>query len=1254
MKKSPYKDFSNFTSKEWTGDGFSPDEGIQDQEDASKYGKNKEFEYSRKHIFPGFVTVLDIFKSSKEESLSILQKLSDNKWIDSKTVSILCDFVLYNPYIETFAYVQVLFLFSKTGSISPKLQIFNIDLNYYGNSGLFIFRAALEGIFIILLSLYIIQQPFSIYTTYAKVYDEFQEDEYAKSKLQENNEKEEKSTVGKIFLCISNFLCNNLKLAFTVIYVHLTSLWNLLDMLNIILALVNLIYWIKFIVTYAQVNISPRMFLHTETSDEFYTYTQLLYTNKSLCSYSLIITFIRVLKYLNAIFERVSVLFGTLARAGPEVCYFIILLIFMMTPFVLYVYIFFGSQSKAYSSLTLVFSKLFFFMNWWYISFDSLLKYDLIAGLFIFTIFMICIVFILMNIFVGILLMAFRAENKLFKYKHNGRDSDGSKISYGIEEHWILSVYKWILAIMGRLYGRYEKMKNELEAKDKRFEYKLRKLKDESEEFNTEYNPLKSFSSEKNRIPLTSLFIEEKANIERDRRCGMIFYKGLTHVAFMSILIIILTLQLKIGLGAAIVRQAKEKLLFDVKFKVEGGTGSEPTFIKIVDFEYYAYWIEYAFPSFLEDSYNNKTLFKNLIGNEFRITFRQGKLLDGKTNLDMMSERIMQDSDLSNAHLSGERTESIVGNDSGVVYNYSSSGGYNNKGGYTEYWNASYSSLVNETFEFIHDGVIGPDTWLFAIEFIEYDLSSNMYLYNTIVMKSFATGKIIQQLRFNPLPTGIYSSPTDFVRLILEVIFLILLGYFILRYFIEFQEKWRDYDAWLEKEYMHFTPLQIYQRNQKCPEFLRKLKYVFSIFRVIDLLSYSFALTAIVYWIIFVSNSVKINRAMPYNHNDYDFLTDIPKNIQIFSNYINFSSLTLVFLAFRLLENLQFAGNMRTLTSTIFNAQEDLFYFIIIFASLLIGFAGMVNIAFGEIDANFSSVGQALQSCYIMLIRQFEISGILDDNLISASIFVFSFMILFSYVLLNVFFAILKNAFSQAKEDFTKIEEGVRKKNVILCCFLPNHEEKNDEQNNLKQISLRDLLRELNGLNFIVTNVHSSLRWWADNQAEFIKREIEGRAASKRDLKRRIMIVHENCIQTNPKALDAAGERKKFMQYLRISNQYMKYQVDAIEKEMENLEKDIQFKTKEYFQEKENAYQAENIVEEVDRALCTNFKFLEELEKKNRREKYSFIEEKNKVLEPKQKKDKKKTMKIFSERVCTKGDDKENINTELMWTEEKK
>ncbi len=1208
-KSSYYNDFQNFDPEIWRGPGFDVDSGSTDDEDTSAYGPNSMYTYTDSYEMNGFITLVDIFGNSQEVSVDTMTALENNNWVDNKTRSILVDFVLYNPYVEIYTYVHASLIFRITGGVVSTLDLYNVNKSYYTSKGTDVFRTICEIIFVVLLIVYILQQPLWIYATYRKVKAEIEdetlvEEGYAKACEQAAGVSQRKKSGEGVLSGVSGAMAGKLRLFFWVLYVHFTSLWNVLDMLGIALSFTSFVYWVVFISHQNSYTITTSSFQNPVIIDKLYTASKLLYTNRYICAFNLIIISIRILKYLGFVFERVTVLFGALDRAKSNIFYFLILILTVMFSFILFVFIYFGPNEEIYSSFTRAMTCLFQFMNWWYSSFDDLIDFDIVTGSILFVVFMIVVVFILLNMFVGFLLKSYKEANEELTNRLNGCDDNGKKVVFEITVHWTIKLQKLIYNTLAVVSAKYRVKKEKIEEEHRRFTAILKQTKDESTEFDREYNMLESFSQEKNKLPLTSYYIEEKANLERDRRCGRIFYSTIIFLAFTVIYIVLLSVQLRIGTGHSLVASTQDKVINDpiVQF-IDVNSTQEYRLDGIADLEYLTRWISAGMPLIAASITTSNNTFGYLVGDEFKITVRLGQNLHGKSQLDPAFVRLDDDGVLNTAQAKGERTDYIVAKNNN--YRYSSDGGYLGYGGYMTYWDANSTLMAGEAANFVADAIVGPDMWMFTVEFVTYTPTVNLFVYNAIIIKTYNSGRIVSELRSNPLHVPESSSSAGSAIIVLEVIFILYLIYYMFDYVTAFIYKWRDYTNWIEAEATYLTSLQLYQRGQKCPEIMRQLKYILNMYRIIDALFFIFSVLSIAYWFAFLSISNGIQRTMPYNHFQYDVHTKARQIADCQHYYINYSSITLIIIAVRLIEYLQYAGNMRIITSTLYNAFEDIVYFVIILLSLMLGFAGMANIAFGEYSDSFWTLGQSWISCFIMIMGEFDISDVLDHDLTLGVIFIFTFLILFSYILLNIFLAILELNFSASKQEIEKRSEKVRKLNVLLCCWLKNPERTAKEDNAEEDIlNLPECMAMLDDLNVQVDAVHQSLRWWADGIAKHIQTEMRDRQKLKAHVRDHLVFVDARSLRNedDPNTLQLAKERKTLFHYLRVACQLFEYQSAAINHKISLLNSEIKEKSEKYFGERRDFYRARKVGEEVKGELVAKVKLIREADAQDERE----------------------------------------------------
>ncbi len=1209
-RETQYTDFDNFRPQVWVGAGFDSDTGETGQEDTAAYGPNLVYRYNDNFELSGFITLINILGDDKNKSLSTLSSLTQSSWVDAKTRTVIVDFALYNPYEEVYTYVYASLVFSRTGTVTPSLSLYNVNKSYYSSSGAKVFRTICELVFVLILAMYLIQQPFAIFATYRQVEsgirDEATEaEEYAKTREKVPVVPQRKKDQEGICRRVCDAVVRKLSLAFWVLYTHFTSLWNILDMLALALSLTAIVYWLKFVVYQSGYTVTTDSLQDPRTIDRFFHASKLLYTNRTICAFNLIIISIRVLKYLGYVVERVSVLFGALDKAKSDIFHFLILILTVMFSFVLFLFIYFGPTSSEFASIPKVMTRLFQFMNWWYGSFDDLLNVDMLIGTLLFVVFVTVVVFILLNMFVGFLLRAYRMANEELKNRTSGRDEAGKKVVFGIEVHWTLRILHVVYNALAVVNFSYREKEEAMDKEFQKYTSIVRETKDESTEFDREFNPMETFAQAKSKLLLTSYYIEEKANLERDRRCGRIFYSTIIFLAFTAVYIVLLAVQLRVPRGHSLVVSARNKVVYETTVPLTNGSTTYYNMEEISDLEYLTNWIKNGLPMLAADTKSKYSTFDYIVGSEFKVTFRLGQNLHAKTQLDAAFVRLSSDSILDSQSAAGERTDVIVGGSGN--YTYLAEDGYLGNGGYVTYWDTNATLTTSQCAAFVADGVVGPDMWLFAAEFVVYEPTDQSFLYNAIVIKTYGSGLIKEQLRSNPLYVPPAGSADGVAVIALEVMFILFLGYYMVNYVLEFIYKWRDYTSWIEAETVDFTSLKLYQRKQKCPEIIRKLKYIFSLYRILDLLFFAFAIMSITYCIIYLYSSRGLLRTMPYTHQQFDIHTEARRVADSQYSYINHSSIALMILALRLIEYLQYAGNMRILTSLLDRALEDIVYFMVIFLSLMIGFAGMANIAFGEYSEPFHTLGDSWISCLVMLLGEFDISEVLNRDLATGTVFIFAFLILFSYILLNIFLAILEINFVAAKQEYEKLDDRIRKLNVLLCCWLRNPAEedrkKPDGGNGDDAIlNLPECVASLDELDVQVDTMPKSLLWWADGLAKQVQSAIKGQQRLRDKTRERFQSVPEKDLrnENDSNMVRATTGRKAYLHYMRLVCQLMDYQAASVDQKIIAVNAEARDKAQRYDTEKRELCRAKAVGREVCIELADRARGLKNMQERVR------------------------------------------------------
>jgi len=1143
LKQSKSRDFTNYNPLIWVGDGFEHDSKEQEQEETAPYGPEGIYTYTEEYKLSGYTTYVNIFKENMILLLYMLSTYGAGDWMDQQTRSILVDFIVYNPYVETYVYVSALLMFEKTGSVAPRLELWFIKASYYSWYGSDLLRAICEIIFIILLIIYTFHQPTKFYKTYKLIASKL-EDQYTIAQRL-NTAPEESNCVLKV---IKRYLI--------VIWMHFTNLWNVLNVLCISLCIAGVVYWIRFIVHRRSYKATIESCEDPFTNDHFLQASQLISNVRYLCAISLIVAYVRLLKCISFLIPRVSIFFATLNKIKYDIFFFLILLLAVMFSFIFFIFIYFGPYNELYSSISNVLICLFQFMNWWYKGFNTLLESDMLVGTILFVAFIFILGFILLNMFVGFVLRGYKEAYE-----------EANAIDKSINVHWSLRAKEFVYEILAKISNKYKHKIDEIENERMTYETTLKDVKELNKEYDKEFNIIESYFINKSKLAATSHYAEVKLGLLQDKKCGEVFYFFLLFCVFIGLYIVLLVQQANIPKGKSMIQSAHDKMIYDIKVNA---TEDKDFFslIDITDIEHLAIWIQNGLPAFAKSLEVRYNIFNYIIGDEFRLTFRQGEKLNRSTPFEPEFVRIGRREDLSKRRLPGERTDTIIGQSHN--YTYSENGGYAGKGGYVMYWSANSTIMHNSSNDFIYDGILGPDTWLLAIEFVLYEPTTFLYLYNAISLVVTSKGEINQNLFFYPLYLPKSNTKKGVAIIILETVFALFLCYYIIDYIRKLINQWNEYSKWIGIENQYFTPLQLYQRHQKCPELLRQIKYTFNIYRILDLFFFVFSILSLAYWIIYCLKTNDIVRTLPYNHLVLDFHSEMYKMANLQKSYMNFSSLTLIVLALRFIEYLQYSDAMKILITAFMKSKEDISYFLLIFISILIGFVCMAHLAFGEFSSSFHKLSDSFISCLTMIVGEFDMKEVFDNSLVTGTIFMFGLLILFSHILINMFLAIMELNFSNARDELKKTSNKANKLNALFCCWIkmPTDNKETQDNSKKKSIGLEECMETLGELDINTDNTYSSLKLWAEWTINQVCLESKFRKSLKDQL------LNE----------DIEG-RKNYLHYLRVTTQFFQYQSEAIEKKISMIRKEIKEKSDRYHSEQKEYHKAKAITNEIESEL---------------------------------------------------------------------
>ena len=144
------------------------------------------------------------------------------------------------------------------------------------------------------------------------------------------------------------------------------------------------------------------------------------------------------------------------------------------------------------------------------------------------------------------------------------------------------------------------------------------------------------------------------------------------------------------------------------------------------------------------------------------------------------------------------------------------------------------------------------------------------------------------------------------------------------------------------------TPKELELRNRVRPEWIRKFYAVVDVYVLLDFIFYIVYLVLIFMWAAIIvslyllladSEGVKIGGSL--SDEDTDFFEAYNELTNYLHIYYDIASITIMLYTFRLLQYAALNRAMAFIQITMGHAYKDLLYFMLLFATLLLGFSGL-------------------------------------------------------------------------------------------------------------------------------------------------------------------------------------------------------------------------------------------------------------------------------------------------------------------------
>jgi len=327
-------------------------------------------------------------------------------------------------------------------------------------------------------------------------------------------------------------------------------------------------------------------------------------------------------------------------------------------------------------------------------------------------------------------------------------------------------------------------------------------------------------------------------------------------------------------------------------------------------------------------------------------------------------------------------------------------------GGYIVYTGTSSKMVYKLMEELRRDKWLDKSSRALEVSFTVYNGNYQLFTSITLQFKMFATGLIEKEFRMGTFRIEGYSTPTDIVRLAIEL----LLGLYIL---VTTLAEMRDA--------VFGEPVGL--GEAKAPLTLARLRanlyaHLGSTWNWIDAVRLGLSVACVIGWIMISFNPVatELKLPLPPNTPYYDF-EPLVKAHKLQTKLVALAVAACLISFFKFAN---YSDKYGMIVRTITRAGADLLQFLAMFFVIFVIFDVMGMMMFGTSLEEWSSFISAFQTLIMMLTVEYGMEGLIDVDPISGTLFYALFLMLGYFLLVNILLAILIDAYTSLGAELSE------------------------------------------------------------------------------------------------------------------------------------------------------------------------------------------------------------------------------------------
>eukprot|EP00930_Biecheleria_cincta_P033917 TRINITY_DN23473_c0_g1_i1.p1 TRINITY_DN23473_c0_g1~~TRINITY_DN23473_c0_g1_i1.p1 ORF type:complete len:1574 (-),score=275.63 TRINITY_DN23473_c0_g1_i1:32-4753(-) len=326
-------------------------------------------------------------------------------------------------------------------------------------------------------------------------------------------------------------------------------------------------------------------------------------------------------------------------------------------------------------------------------------------------------------------------------------------------------------------------------------------------------------------------------------------------------------------------------------------------------------------------------------------------------------------------------------------------------------------------------GIVSNQTTELAIDFVVYNGNANMFAYTSVVFQFEHSGVVSSSITCRPFQLPRTDTSDGAVRILLEMAVLVLTLFYlalnirgVLKSVNNMFSKGRpEKIRFLQRSLISFKVVSLHIFGNP----FNLLELVSSIMTLaIMLLWYRFCLSPVPQGFFF-PETPEWTKTQCANMNiceDAQMIAEFSKASDEMALFARLNAVNTVVLFFRALKYLETFPHFQMLLNSFIRGAADIAWLFVVWFVIALGFVNMGITLYGPFMVDFKNQGSAIFTCFQMLLGTFREFVDMRQAASNSGPFLYYFywgayMIIFRYVLINMFFAILMRNFKEEDKD---------------------------------------------------------------------------------------------------------------------------------------------------------------------------------------------------------------------------------------------